>query len=492
MENPGDQDLRKIEDHEWHLWTLALGLLLVLGGLTAGTFLFLLSDLNQDPYKIPGFVRQGVAGFSALILLFCIYVVHTRMSLRKMREVLWKQTPYDDLTHLYNRRHFNVLIREEIIRAEQSKHSIAMFLYDLDHFSAINGQCGFQVGDELLQAVAKKIRRLVRGTDLVFRWGGDEFMVLCTLDMNIDEIMKIAERIRRGIQDTFRKRQLEMDASTGIAIYPDLGKTPDELVGIVDRSLFIAKKSGDKIHVGDEEYHLNDQSIRIVFQPIIDVWSDQVLGYESLGRDPQGKLPILDLFKKYRAIGRLNELKRICFQTQLDLAQEVGLERIFVNVDFQMLSHLELTPRPEGMEVILEISEAEALEDIDNHLEMVTRWRELGYQFAIDDFGAGFISLPFIAKLTPEYIKLDRATILHAVASRQFKGFLKRLIPALRMYSVEGIIAEGIETEEELQVAKDLGIFNIQGFLLGRPKELKKRLGVSSQLSTTPTATLLQ
>lgn len=492
MENSGDQDLRKIENHEWHLWTLTLGLLIVLGGLTAGTFLFLLSDLNQNLDKTPAYVRQSVAAFSALILLFCIYVVHTRMSFRKIREVLWKETPYDDLTNLYNRRHFNVLIREEIIRAEQSNRSIAMLLYDLDHFSEINGKCGYHIGDELLQEVAKKIKRLVRGTDLVFRWGGDEFMVLCVLDKDIDEIMKIAERIRRGIQDTFRKRQLEMDTSAGIAIYPDLGKTPDDLVGIVDRSLFIAKNSGDKIHVGDEEYHLDDQSIRIVFQPIIDVWSDQVLGYESLGRDPQGKVPILDLFKKYRAIGRLNELKKICFRTQLDLAQEVGLDRIFINVDFQMLSHLELTQRPEGLEVILEISESEALEDIDNHLEMVTRWRELGYQFAIDDFGAGFISLPFIAKLTPEYIKLDRATVLHAVASRQFKGFLKRLIPALRMYSVEGIIAEGIETEEELQVAKDLGIFNIQGFLLGRPRDLKKGFGISPQLSTAPTSTPLQ
>jgi EAL domain-containing protein (putative c-di-GMP-specific phosphodiesterase class I) len=211
----------------------------------------------------------------------------------------------------------------------------------------------------------------------------------------------------------------------------------------------------------------------VVFQPVVDIRLHQVLGYEALSRDPQGKLSILDLFKRYQAIGQLNELKRICFRSQLKSAQEVGLKRVFINADFELLVQLESVPKPPNMEVILEISEREALHDVENHLKVARKWRRLGYKFAIDDFGAGFISLPFIAQLIPDYIKLDRSTVLLAVSSMKFWRFLKDLLLPLRNYSTEGIIAEGIETEKELQVVKGMGIYLAQGFLLGRPEEMK-------------------
>jgi EAL domain-containing protein (putative c-di-GMP-specific phosphodiesterase class I) len=126
------------------------------------------------------------------------------------------------------------------------------------------------------------------------------------------------------------------------------------------------------------------------------------------------------------------------------------------------------------LEVILEISEVEALHDIENHLKVAKQWRSEGYQFAIDDFGAGFISLPFIAKLIPDYIKMDRSTLLHAVSSETFRKFSRDLVRALENYASKGIIAEGIETQKELQVVKEMGIFFAQGFLLGKPQALNR------------------
>jgi EAL domain-containing protein (putative c-di-GMP-specific phosphodiesterase class I) len=146
---------------------------------------------------------------------------------------------------------------------------------------------------------------------------------------------------------------------------------------------------------------------------------------------------------------------------------------VFINVDFKVLNQLECVPGPPGTEVILEISEAEALFDVENHLKITRKWRAQGFKFAIDDFGAGFISLPFIAQLIPDYIKMDRSTIVQAGSSHQFLKFLRDLILALRNYSKEGIIAEGIETEKELQVVRDLGIDPVQGFLFDKPHELK-------------------
>ncbi|HEX9756586.1 MAG TPA: EAL domain-containing protein [Nitrospiria bacterium] len=262
--------------------------------------------------------------------------------------------------------------------------------------------------------------------------------------------------------------------SIGVALFPDHGETVDELIQVADRAMYIAKKGGDKVHIGEEEYLLNENSIKVVFQPVVDVRMDRIIGYEALSRGAQGKLNILDMFKKYHAVGQLSELKQLCFYSQIEAAQEIGLETVFINVDFNLLKQIESVQKPKGIDVVLEISEGEALHDVANHLETAKYWREKGFKFAIDDFGAGFISLPFIVQLIPEYIKLDRSTVIQTVTSIKFRRIMRDLLLGLRNCSTDGIIAEGIETVKELQVMKDLGIYLAQGYLLGKPEELKK------------------
>jgi len=265
--------------------------------------------------------------------------------------------------------------------------------------------------------------------------------------------------------------------SVGIVLFPEHGTGENGLIQLVDQALEIAKKGGERIQIGEEEYHVDKNSIKIVFQPIVEIFMNKeagtVFAYEALGRDPTGKFNILDFFKRYQAIGQLNELKCLCFGWQLKKAMAAGVKRVFVNVDFNVLRKLGLYPKPSNLEVILEISETEALHHIESHLEIVKKWREEGYKFAIDDFGAGFISLPFIAQAIPEYIKIDRSTILQAVSSDRFRRFLRDLIRVLGSYAADGIIAEGIETKQELQIVQEIGIYMAQGFLLGRPKELQ-------------------
>jgi EAL domain-containing protein (putative c-di-GMP-specific phosphodiesterase class I) len=258
-----------------------------------------------------------------------------------------------------------------------------------------------------------------------------------------------------------------------VALYPQHGSHADQLVRQADLALYSAKKGKDKVRMGVKKQALNEQSVKVMFQPITDVRSDQVTGYEALSCDPQGKVSILELFKRYNTTGQLNEFKHFCFKTQLKAAQEAGLQRVFINVDFNMLGQFESFSKPPGMDVVLEISELEALHDKENCLQIAKKWRAQGFQFALDDFGANFVSLPFIARLIPDYIKLDRSTVLQALSSEQFRDFLGDLLVALRKYSTEGIIAEGVETAQELQVVKNLGISLVQGFLLGKPDELK-------------------
>ena len=292
-------------------------------------------------------------------------------------------------------------------------------------------------------------------------------------DPTREGILAAADRIQKSIHRINAQYRCDLDISIGIALYPDHGKTSDELIRSADWALYISKKGGDKIHIGEEEYHLNEDSDKVVFQSVVDIRSKQIIGYEALSRDPQGKLSPLELFRRYQALGQLYELKKICFHLQLKKALELRLKRVFINVDFQLLSQIDIIPVPADQEVILEISEMEALYDVENRLEIAQRWRGGGYQFAIDDFGSGFISLPFIAQFIPEYIKLDRSTMLQAVSSDKFKRFSIDLVKALRNYATEGIIAEGVENEKELGVVKEMGIHLIQGYLFGKPQELK-------------------
>ncbi|MBI4356365.1 MAG: diguanylate cyclase [Gammaproteobacteria bacterium] len=395
---------------------------------------------------------------------------------KKLQAVLAEQAIHDPLTGLYNRRYFTQRCTEEITRVKRSGRPFAILLCDLDRFKLVNDTFGHPVGDEILKSVAKNLKEALREIDLVFRWGGDEFIVLL-LDTPSGGLLGVADRIRKKVRSVNDGADVVIDLSIGTAFYPDHGNSLETLVQVADRALYFAKKTSSHFHIGDEEYKLDERSVTMVFQPIWDTRSDQILGYEALGRDATGKLSILELFKQYDAIGQLHELKSYCFKQQLKIAVERSVEKLFLNVDFNLLNYLKEVLKPSHMEVLLEISELESIEKIKENLAVVEAWRAQGYQFVIDDFGAGFVSFPFLAKLVPDYIKIDRSVMLQAVASKEFKEFLKHMVEGLRQYARAGIIVEGVETNEELKLIQSIGINLVQGYFLGRPKALPEWVG---------------
>lgn len=472
---PVEHDLRQIERREWHLWALTLTVLLVFVGVTVLTSYNLLQHEPEGSGLFHLMVYRGLPGLVVLMALFCVYILHTRVTFGRMRRLFEKQAMRDALTGLLNRQYIGDRLSEELARADRNGGVFAVLLCDLDHFKAVNDRHGHHAGDEVLREVSKAVLEATRGSDLVFRWGGDEILVVLSRTTR-DGVLTAADRIRNGVNAVGDRRKVPLDVSVGAALYPEHAQTIDELIRLADRALYIAKRGGDKVHIGEEEYRLDDQAVHVVFQPVVDRTTNLVLGHEALSRDPQGKLSIGELFRRYQAVGQLLELKCLCFRLQLAAAAAAGLKRVFINVDFAVLEQMQVVPKPDAIEVILEISEAEALRDVDRHLQTTNTWRAHGYKFAIDDFGAGFISLPFIARLIPDYIKMDRSTIVQARTSPQFLMFLRDLVLALRNYSKEGIIAEGIETPEELEVVRDLGIGPVQGYLMAKPQALNHEI----------------
>jgi diguanylate cyclase (GGDEF)-like protein len=467
-----EPDITSIERREKHLWVVTLFLLFLLAGVTIVTFSALVDPSSLDGRLGRALRPTALIGLLLFIGLFCAYAFHSHLTFRDIRRLYQRQALRDPLTGLLNRQSFEQRFDEAVARSRRDEKPLAILLCDLDRFKEINDSHGHHVGDEILKLLAKSALEATRGSDLVFRWGGDEFLVLVSVSTRKGALIA-ARRIRSGVLKVAEAEHLPLDLSIGIAFFPEHSSDPRELIQLADRALYIAKRSGDRIHVGEEEYELNERSVTMVFQPVVEVGSREVIGYEALSRDPKGRVDITRLFRRYSAVGQLAELKRIIFRHQVRAAREHGLHKVFINIDFETLQSVEPFAKPEEVDVVLEISEAESLYDVELHLATAASWRKLGYKFAIDDFGAGFMSLPFIARLVPEYIKVDRSTIVEAAGSKQFSRFLADLVRAMRNYSKEGIIAEGIETEQEFEVVRDLGVDQVQGYLTGRPAKWK-------------------
>jgi diguanylate cyclase (GGDEF)-like protein len=345
---------------------------------------------------------------------------------------------------------------------------------DLDGFKRVNDSRGHQFGDGVLKSVATTLRQATRGTDLHFRWGGDEMVVVLSKSTE-DGALIAAERIRQGVRGFAAEHDLDLDTSIGIAIYPIHGTTDEELIRVADLAMYVAKKTGDKMRVGFEEYTVNEDCVTFAYQPIWNLGANEIVGHEVFTRDPGGVLGPVELFQRYRAVGQLRRLKRLVFELQVRSAQDAGVRRLFLNSDLEFLHGVTPPPIPDGLEVVLELSELDSSSSDETRIAVVFEWRKAGYRIALDDFGAGYASLPILGKLAPDFVKIDRTCIVRATRSERYRDFLRHLLKGATEYTTEGLIAEGVELPGELDVARELGARFAQGFLLGRPASTAQR-----------------
>jgi diguanylate cyclase (GGDEF)-like protein len=392
----------------------------------------------------------------------------------------------DALTGLANHRGFHETLAVELDQARRTGRPVSLVALDLDNFKTVNDTHGHPYGDEVLKAVAKKLQGAIRASDSAARVGGEEFaLVLPGTDGEL--AYRIAERARRKIADV-SVLDLALSCSAGVATYPADAEDASQLCQLADGALYWAKRRGkqrtrrfdaDQVAVrwtDQQAREISDllarpDAIEPVFQPVIDLASGHLIGYEALSRFPQapGRSPEAWFAQAY-GCGMGAELDAAAIRAALEPDGRPVGTHLALNINpSALVSEPVARALPDNLDgLVLELTEREFVPADDTLARILMDLRERGARIAIDDAGAGYSGLKQMMRVLPDIVKLDRDLVrrLHADPARMalvesFVRFAGRIGAT--------VCAEGIESLDDLAVLGDLDVQWGQGFVLGRP-----------------------
>ncbi|KAA3605764.1 MAG: EAL domain-containing protein [Planctomycetota bacterium] len=412
---------------------------------------------------------------------------------------------YDETTGLANRAGF---LKEVNQNLGSGRDGVSALLYlDLDHFRRVNESFGHGAGDRLLVEAAMRIRTSVGKEAIVARLGGDEFgILLLNLAKNrkraVSEAAKVTEQIEVSLRQPYHLegRQIRLEASSGVALFPGDGAGPMELLQNAEVGMYEAKEQGrgqyrfyassmnaTAVERLDLELALRqaleNQDFCLHYQPQLDLTSNQIIGAEALLRwrheqrgwiSPSVFIPLAEATGLIVPLGWW-VLDQAC-QFIADLQnreQAVSLNRISVNVSARQFQHPDFLPRVQSAllasgakpdSLVLELTETVLLRDEREALNKFEVLREMGIGLAIDDFGTGYSSLAYLRKLPVAELKIDRSFIRDLPENQNAVAIVRTILAMARFMNVE-TLAEGVETREQLRVLGQLGCGSYQGFL---------------------------
>ncbi|HTO55963.1 MAG TPA: EAL domain-containing protein [Myxococcota bacterium] len=411
---------------------------------------------------------------------------------------------HDALTGLANRHYFREFTRRTMGYARRYGNTLAVLTINLDHFDRVNENLGHATGDQLLQSVAKRLRSCVRGSDIVARFGGDDFaLTLTSLSSREDAAIvagKIIETITRPHE--VAGGEIYVTPSIGIAIYPDDGESPDGLLRSADVALhrvkehergnfqfYSAEMRGGSLERMQLEVMLRDALERnefsLYYQPQVDVAKGELVGCEALIRwihPERGLIPPADFIPLAESNGLIEAigewvLRTACAQKKAWERAGLGSFPISVNVSRRQFRSAELPDKirqvldETGLEpthLELEITENALIEDLQQTLAVIRRVRELGVGVAIDDFGTGYSSLAVLGQFPASALKIDQAFVRDIPADTA-RAAITRAVLAVAQELRLSVIAEGVETRAERDYLVEIGCERMQGYLFGRP-----------------------
>lgn len=419
---------------------------------------------------------------------------------------------YDALTGLPNRTLFQDRMRTALQLAERRDEWVVVLFLDLDRFKPINDTLGHAAGDEMLREVARRLSDCVRDSDTVARMGGDEFTILLTGQDYREKAMAaaihVAEKVLAVLAPAFllQEREFFISASIGLALYPQDGVEPNALLKNADTAMYHAKSIGkdtfqfyqaemnaralERVSLESDLRHaLQDDLLQLYYQPQFDCISGRLTGAEALLRwthpergaiSPAVFVPIAE---EIGLIGALGDwvMDRACRQMASWRDAGCPLPRLSINLSARQFTdgHLatqvgEVLERHqlEPSTIELELTESVLLQDVEETMQTLTALKALGVAIAVDDFGTGYSSLNYLKDFPIDTLKIDRSFI-QAMHDASRDTLLAQAIVAMGRSLQLRVIAEGVETREQLSLLVSFQCDEAQGFLLGRPMPAK-------------------
>jgi diguanylate cyclase (GGDEF)-like protein len=406
----------------------------------------------------------------------------------------------DSLTALANRRAFHDRLTLAFAAGKRGAEPFAVLCLDLDGFKAVNDTLGHQGGDSLLMQVADRLRACTRNTDMVARLGGDEFVVLQATVLSPEDVTQLAKRILQAVSMPYdiNGNPVVIRVSIGIAVVPSDGGSVDELLGRADLALYRAKSSGGNVfcffdlEMGQNavervrlELELRQAlaagEFEVHYQPIVSMETRRKVGAEALVR---WRHPLRGLISPERFIplaektGLINPLGEwVLRQACMDAVKWPPFTKVAVNLSPVQFKSPDLASNiarilnesklpPERLE--LEITESVLLQRSDNNIGTLHELRDLGVSIALDDFGTGFSSLSYLRMFPFDKIKIDRSFVSEMSQVDSCAAIVCAVANLGRSLDII-TTAEGVETEEQLELIRAAGCTQAQGYLFGRP-----------------------
>ncbi|MFN2460329.1 MAG: EAL domain-containing protein [Candidatus Velthaea sp.] len=414
---------------------------------------------------------------------------------------------HDPLTDLPNRTLLQERLTRAVLHAERRNTSAAALFIDLDRFKYINDTFGHVVGDELLARVAQRLARILRSSDTVARPGGDEFVIVLEDLDDAERASDLSQRILREFSKPFNLSVGAhfIGASIGIALYPVDGLTPNDLLRAADSAMYRAKERGGndfqfftpqlhesamlQLELGNAlRVAVERRDVYVVYQPIQQSTDGRIVCVEALARwnrgdaPPVGPAEFVQIAEETGMIRELGEsiLRQACTQMAAWIAAGVPLEAMAVNISTRQLSERGFVSRvaeillatqlaPDRLE--LEITETAFVDGNDRAVAAIEQLRQIGVRFAIDDFGTGYSSLAYLKRIPADTVKIDRSFIMDLEAKTD-RAIVEAVIMVARVLG-KRVVAEGVETIEQLAVLRHLECDCAQGFYFSKPVDAR-------------------
>jgi diguanylate cyclase (GGDEF)-like protein len=407
---------------------------------------------------------------------------------------------YDSVTALPNRSLFYDRLTRELNNAESHESSIGILLIDIDSFKDINDTLGHDHGDSLLNKIARRFDSEVSHTETLARLGGDEFIVVLP-EHDRKKVIRRAERFLNCLKETFavKENMIHVNASIGVALYPEHGRSIGNLLSHADFAMYEAKNSSVKIRVYDPDNDhlaqghlamvadvrraLDEKQFELHYQPKISAQTGQLIAAEALGRwycKDRGQVPPNIFIRVLEQNGLIDEYTYWAIETALAQAKEwksgFSIMRVAVNLSPQTLMHPDFIEKidqiikseSDGELLTFEITENLFLSEFDRLAEVLEHICSLGVELSIDDYGTGYSSLSRLRRLPVSELKIDQTFIKEMVDNKDDEAVVHSTIELAHNLGLS-VVAEGVENQPALDLLTRLGCDTIQGFLISKP-----------------------